>query len=227
MTHHELLARAGWFTTADRILSGISHDVNGRVAAFRALVQLVQLGESAEEALGLLAGEVDRLEGVSRLLTALQDRATAGPEVMDPRELLEEVVRLHGKHRGLENVATELVVEPESPAVRASRKPLQRALLTALGRIAWSVAERGGRSVRVSCAREADGGVRIEAAPGPLRRERGGSRPPVPYGTQSGEDFGESLASLLADDGAEVSWNDEGAEGSRLRLRFPPARAGA
>ena len=58
-----LLARAGWLVVADQILSGISHDLLGRVASLDALARLCQIqGSEPPPIESFLEGEVKKLQ---------------------------------------------------------------------------------------------------------------------------------------------------------------------
>ena len=217
-----LLARAGWPATFDRILAGLCHDLNGRAAALRGFIQLKAFGDAPASLDGLLEEEVERLEELARTLSCVPDRAGGEPELLAPRELLADLLRLHGKHRGLETFRTDLEVDREAPPLRAFRRRLQRALLVALGEAAWSAHRRGGRSLGISCAGGVDGGLLIEITPGPPSPARPATATEaagVP-GAGAGEAIG-PLRELLARDGATLESVDRG-QGLHLRLAFPP-----
>jgi len=215
-----LLVRAGWPAVLDRILAGLSHDLNGRVTALRGFLELAELGDAPGSLEAFLKGEVERLELLARTLWSLNDGSPA-PELVAPGPFLSGVLQLHERHRGLETLATALRADREAPAFRASQRELRRVLLVALAQVAWSALALGGRAVVVSCAVGEDDGLVIDLEP------EGSGAPRDPPGravpAHAGPDAGRALAAL-----AELLAHQEirlhvtrGEAGLALRLAFP------
>lgn len=92
-----ILALCGWEQAQQAILSGLVHDLNGRITALGALAQLADLGEALP---GGLAGEDERLRSLSAdfqlLLGDLGDRRRP----IMPADLLQTVIRLASRAMG-------------------------------------------------------------------------------------------------------------------------------
>jgi len=217
-----LLALAGWPGTEERILGGICHDMNGRVAALRGLLQLTGMGDDPRTLTEYLEDEVRRLERMARMLALFPDHTEGGLQMMAPGEVLPDLLLLHGKHRGLEGITTELVVDPEAPAFRASRRRLQRALLVALGAVAWSALGRGGRSLLVTCAPSGAGGLSLRVSPGkPADRSSYRAPPPLTPTDAGGERVLDALRQVMERDRISLE-SEEDEDGLRLVLLFQP-----
>lgn len=148
----ELLARAGWLAVESALIRGLAHDLNGRATALRGLVELLRLDDDGADppVLDLLREESTRLgEAVELLRLLAGDREDQPPEPLALEPLLESVLGLHARHRGLEEVETVLEVEADG-AVRVRRTFLVRALLLLLGAAGWAAREAGSRQVDVA-----------------------------------------------------------------------------
>ena len=132
-----------WIEVSDALLAGITHDLNGRVAALGGLLQVL-VGEAADpEVLALLRREGERLDATVALLRSYPRGAERAPEAIDPRELLPELLALHARRDDREGASARVEIAPAAPPARADRIWLGRALLVLFAR-AGGVGEAGG-----------------------------------------------------------------------------------
>lgn len=221
----ELLARAGWLAVESALIRGLAHDLNGRATALGGLVELLGLDDDGADppVLDLLREESTRLgEAVELLRLLAGDREDEPPEPLALESLLESVLRLHARHRGLEEVETVLEVEADG-AVRVRRTFLVRALLLLLGAAGWAAREAGGRRVDVALRGRDERVVVVIGVPDAETGEKDAA------GTEhSGpgiEAAVRGVEAVLETDGAAVDRRegDEGA-GACLELSLPALR---
>ncbi len=227
----ELLARAGWLAVESALIRGLAHDLNGRATALGGLVELLRLDDdgAGPPVLDLLREESNRLgEAVELLRLLAGDREDAPPEPLALEPLLESVLGLHARHRGLEEVETVLEVEADG-AVRVRRTFLVRALLLLLGAAGWAAREAGGRRVDVALRGGDDRVVVAIGVPETGTREKDAAGTDPSAGTErSGpgiEAAVRGVEAVLERDGAAVDRREgnEGA-GACLELSLPALR---
>lgn len=227
----ELLARAGWLAVESALMRGLAHDLNGRATALGGLVNLLRLdGDGADPpVLDLLREESTRLgEAVELLRLLAGDREDEPPEPLALEPLLESVLGLHARHRGLEEVETVLEVEADG-AVRVRRTFLVRALLLLLGAAGWAAREAGGRRVDVALRGRDDRVVVVIGVPEADTGEKDAAGTDASAGTErsgSGiEAAVRGVEAVLERDGAAVDRREgnEGA-GACLELSLPALR---
>lgn len=227
----ELLARAGWLAVESALIRGLAHDLNGRATALGGLVELLRLDEDGADppVLDLLREESTRLgEAVELLRLLAGDSEDEPPEPLALEPLLELVLGLHARHRGLEEVETALEVEADG-AVRVRRTFLVRALLLLLGAAGWAAREAGGRRVDVALRRRDDRVVVVIGLPGRGTGEKDAAGTDASAGTQrSGPGIAAAVRgveAVLERDGAAVD-RREGSEGAGacLELSLPALR---
>lgn len=227
----ELLARAGWLAVESALIRGLAHDLNGRATALGGLVDLLRLdGDGADPpVLDLLREESTRLgEAVELLRLLAGDREDEPPEPLALEPLLESVLGLHARHRGLEEVETVLEVEADG-AVRVRRTFLVRALLLLLGAAGWAAREAGGRRVDVALRGRDDRVVVVIGVPEADTGEKDAAGTDASAGTErsgSGiEAAVRGVEAVLERDGAAVDRREgnEGA-GACLELSLPALR---
>ena len=186
----------GWDEVAERIIRGLTHDMNNRLLA---LIGIRELGEDGpdSELLRLFDDELARLEAANRLLGRLGE-APGTVDVHTADALLGGVRELHARNSALRGVRTTWTVPAGLPAVRCDGVRVERALLRVLdasGRAALA----GGRHLEVS-ARAAGGALAIAIVPAPPGAVEG------------------ALGTELERTGLQRQTSAE-----RLELRFPPA----
>lgn len=227
----ELLARAGWLGVESALMRGLAHDLNGRATALGGLVDLLRLdGDGADPpVLDLLREESTRLgEAVELLRLLAGDREDEPPEPLALEPLLESVLGLHARHRGLEEVETVLEVEADG-AVRVRRTFLVRALLLLLGAAGWAAREAGVRRVDVALRGRDDRVVVVIGVPEADTGEKDAAGTDAAAGTErsgSGiEAAVRGVEAVLERDGAAVDRREgnEGA-GAFLELSLPALR---
>ena len=132
-----------WIEVSDALLAGITHDLNGRVAAVAGLLQVL-VGERPDaEALALLRREGERLDAAVALLRSYPRGAERAPAAIDPRELLPELLALHARRDDRAGAIARLEIAPAAPPARADRTWLGLALLVLFAR-AGSTGDAGG-----------------------------------------------------------------------------------
>jgi len=128
-----LLAAAGWLRVEEDIMSGVRHDLNGRVSALDGLLQIVEMdGAERTPVREYLQAEVERLWETVRVLSYLAGDLEGPVEPHLAADVVARVVALHRRHRDLDKVATEAVVADGLPPFRAPLPFLLRALLIIL-----------------------------------------------------------------------------------------------
>lgn len=153
-----------WRRLQTEVLSGVRHEVLGRLSALRSLIQIGRLGRySTDDLITMLEEETDRLERPAEWLRTLPDDHDGAPEPVGVRDLLDDLAGLATAVAESEELDVRLVGDEEWPPVRASYGELARCLLSVLVGI-------GGRSaaVRVSAERNGEGrlGLAVEAVGG-------------------------------------------------------------
>jgi len=152
-----LLARAGWLNVSDRILSGACHDLNGRLSSLDGLAQLLTLdGAEGTPVIPYLKEEISKLETVVSLLRLFPGDLMAVPEPMTPTDLVDDVVRLHRKHRGLESQATTYSCEDGLPPVLVNRARVGRGLLILMAWIGRTALDSGAGSLEIRAEAEGE-----------------------------------------------------------------------
>ncbi len=159
------LEAAGWAEITDRLVQGLCHGLNGHLST---LIGLLYMGRKREPGdagwMGHLEGELDRVEAVVRLMEGIAWDGVATAEVLDLSELLDEVVKLQGRVRGLDKLEMELLSDG-APAVRINRTVAKRALLLLLSWTAHHVREAGGARVVCTLAPDAGGATIVFRSP--------------------------------------------------------------
>ncbi len=126
--HTALLVEAGWIETADRLLGGLTHDLNGRVTSLGGMAQLLSLDEDARSMVPFLDEEVRRLAAAVKLLALLGGAEHSDPAALSLEELTPPLVELHRRHRGLEGVEVSFEASAPCPVVQPP-PTLTRAIL--------------------------------------------------------------------------------------------------
>ncbi len=151
-----------WGEVTDALLAGLTHDLNGRVAALQGLLHVVATGEPGEQVIALLQQEGERLEQTVALLRRYPRGARRSPEAFDLREVAEDALALHARREDLEEGAVRYA-RPSAIAVRADRIAATRALLVLLARA--SVPALGGRGeVALELGEDGEARMAVRAA---------------------------------------------------------------
>lgn len=135
----EALVAAGWPAVSERILAGLSHDLNGRVWTLPVLVEALDEADGTRrpEWRGYLDEELAKLGETARLVQLLAQPAV-GVEVVELRRFMPDVLALHRRHRGLEHAPVR-IESGGTPgvAVRVDPALLTRFLLLLLADAGW------------------------------------------------------------------------------------------
>ena len=193
-----LLADAGWADLLNRILMGLCHDVNGRVASLEAARQLAEMGASGPDNLGY---EVERLTGVAARMEALVGDVEGPAAAFPLSALLATAVELHAHLKDVGGAPLAVAEEPDLPPVLVNEARGVRLLLLFV-----DLASRAGVE-SLELGGDADGAELSFAAPeADAERERAAA-----------------LDRVAACDGGRVSWKAD-----RCSLELPSlARARA
>lgn len=196
----EALRRADWHMLADRLLAGVSHDINGRAAALSAIAHMSETYGEAPAA-GLLHQESRTLENIVELLSLLQGDLDGDPEPMAVGEHLPRLVELSSKGRGLDRVEVLLDVNGTAPPILVNWCLFFRSFLIVLDRMSNVACDLGSKQVSVECGPKRDG-LHVGVVVLPTETDQ----PPGGHGHF--ETMGEKLASVadaLASTGGSVS----------------------
>lgn len=130
-----------WLPLSEGLIAGIHHALNNRMAALRAVGQVVDADLPFDHPLsGAMAGELERLERTAELL-ALLTPGDAGLEPVLVDEVVGNAVRLFEMHHSLRDRRVEARYAPGLLPVLGNRADLLRALLMML---AIAGRDRGG-----------------------------------------------------------------------------------
>jgi hypothetical protein len=163
-----------WRRVVERIVAGVSHDLNGRVTAFEGLLHLAELQPPSPDWLErYLRGEVDKLQASAQLLRQLpRSSRGGGAEALQLADLLDVAVRMCSCAMDTDAERLHLEVR-QRPVVRAEHDALLEALILAIaahaladhtGGVQVGLEQRGEQAiVEIRCERNgAD--VEIQAA---------------------------------------------------------------
>lgn len=188
---------AEWSTLTDALLRGVAHALSNRTGA---LTALRDLGASEAETRELLAGEIERLTQLIRLLRLVPGEPTASPEALDVPATVADAVAVLGLHPQIREVRWTIATAGTPQPVRAERWVLLRSLLLLLAGALADAVSQGARELRVTTTGDEQATALVVGADQTTRW-----REPTAY------------ARTLADRmGAALSW-DAGA----LELRLP------
>lgn len=211
---------SSWRRLQTEVLSGVRHEVLGRLSALRSLIQIGRLGRySTDDLITMLEEETDRLERPAEWLRTLPDDHDGAPEPVGVRDLLTDLAGLATAVAESEELEVRLVGDEEWPPVRASYGELARCLLSVLVGV-------GGRSaaVRVSAAREDDGRLRltVEALGGATGGGERSARFPLGSDGEGGELRARpELRAALARLGGDIVVESPGGSPPRCELLLP------
>lgn len=199
-----------WRVVLRALVSGISHDLSGRVTALAGAVHVARMGGLDAEVVGILEGEVDRLAASSALLRALPVGPGWDPETFVLGDLLREVGRLYACRAGARPPDVR-IEDAASTLVHAAPGVLSQALLLLL---AAAEANRSARAPLLIRTSERDDlvVVRIESL----------TRPGDP---EHAAELDAARAAAAAR--ARIEWSGgkleiaSGAEGVRYSIRLP------
>ena len=152
----EALARAGWDAVADRLMSGLTHDLNGRIASLHGLVQLARM--TAESDLDIhVEEEARKLEDIVALFGLLAGTPGTEPEPMALGEHLPQLISLHSLDRSLHRIDTILDEAEQAPPILVNWCVFTRAFLILANQVGASAREHGAGSVRIAYGPANDG----------------------------------------------------------------------
>lgn len=211
-----------WRRLQTEVLSGVRHEVLGRLSALRSLIQIGRLGRySTDDLITMLEEETDRLERPAEWLRTLPDDQDGAPEPVGVRDLLDDLAGLATAVAESEELEVRLVGDEDWPPVRASYGELARCLLSVLVGI-------GGRSaaVRVSAERNGEGrlGLAVEAVGGAGATGGGDASEGFPLGR--GDEDGElrarpELRAALERLGGDIAVESPAGSPPRCELLLP------
>jgi hypothetical protein len=155
-------AVARWLWHRDQLLRGVTHALSNRVAAASVAAWLVESGPTAPAVAAItFREEIDRLEGLLRLLRQLPVRADAAPEPVVPVDVVRSAVALHAHRPDLPDLPCAIETDGEAQAGWADPDALCHAIAIALAAAASAVGATGLR-VRID-ADDAVVGIGVQA----------------------------------------------------------------
>lgn len=215
------LERAGWPRVRERILRGISHDLNGRAGTLPVLVEALAgdgMGIGADEILGHVREECRRVTVAARQLQIL----TQPPGTVEPFALsgvLSDAVALQRRLRGPENRPVRVDAGSGDVALHTDPVLLGRLILIVLAEAGWA---SGGPEGEIDVRVVRDAGTTSLVVEAPSRREdtlpeaptrRGAPMPEAPVGQEDLAHAAEAARLLGIGLVAETSGGDH-----RIRL---------
>lgn len=218
-----------WRKLQREVISGIRHEVLGRLSALRSLIQIGRLGRySTDDLISMLEEETDRLERPAEWLRALPEGHDGAPEPVGLRDLLSDVAGLARAVAESEDLEVRLPEGEDWPPVRASYGELARCLLSVLVGV-------GGRSVAVRVRGEKgdDGRFRltVEAlggASGDEMRGEGSEGFPLGWSEEDGAlEARPELRAALAGLGGDLCVEGSSSSSTTCTLLLPTSSSGA
>lgn len=123
-----------WAEEGDALVRGLAHALSNRVAALSLAADDLadESPDVAAEARARLAGEVERLATIDRLLKLVPGDRAARAQALLPGEVLADALALHAHHLELREVTLRGAADASAPPVRVPRALLLRALVLLL-----------------------------------------------------------------------------------------------
>ena len=204
-----LLARAGWPAVVDAVLSGISHELSGRVASLDALVGLHQMqGQEQTPIATYLEGEIQKLQSTVELLRLIPGNLGADAEGALPKDIATRSLAISRMQSILSSVDIKTSIGNDVAPVLVNQSRLFRILLILLRR-AGSCADHLGLTEIVMTGETVGDEVVLRIVPGPAQNQ---GRPEDP-----GDENIKALAEVLAMDGGSLFFP----EGGFVEVRLP------
>lgn len=122
----------GWRGVVGLLVSGIGHDLNGRLTALMGIAHVARHAGLDSELLDVLDDQVQRLETSIRALRNMPVGGPGKPELTRIKDLLQPVVELYGCRGGGDEVALEVEEAGPSNAIRMRVRPFIEAVLLML-----------------------------------------------------------------------------------------------
>jgi hypothetical protein len=134
---------AEWMALSEALTRGLLHALNNRITALGAFAELSAIGDEEFTPQRVLPGEMARLQQVNGLFRLLLTEET-GPEPLELRPVLDDVLALHAHHPRLRSLRTELVGADGLMPIRVPRWALLRLLLAFVETAKLGAEERAG-----------------------------------------------------------------------------------
>ena len=146
-----LLAEAGWPAFQDRLILGLCHDLNGRVASLQAVTHLVEMGEPLPATLGI---EAERLKEVANRLALLHGDLEAPPTPFALDQLLRLAVDTYARLKDVDGSTVDVGVNEGAPPVLVNEGRFMRTLLLFVD---WARCSTSGSALTLEVTGDADG----------------------------------------------------------------------
>lgn len=219
--HQEKMAAFGL------LAAGIAHEVGNPLTAISSLVQMLQRRDCdayAREKLGLVSGQLQRIQGTLRELITFSRPASSERGLTSLTDILDDALSILKYSRGARERRVAIDVAPELPPVPGVRDQLVQVFLNLL--LNAIDATRKGGCIVVS-ARCGEDGVEVTVKDdGPGISPEHAGRLFQPYFTTKKHGTGLGLfvtRKLVADHGGEVGFVSRPNEGTEFRVRLPAA----
>lgn len=141
-----------WLRLSDAVVAGIHHTLNNRVAALRAVAQVLEMevppGHPLQRSLGV---EMERLQETVRVLSLVPRHRTAPAEPVQVADLLRDAHCLYREHHDLRDVPFAVEGAEDVLPVWGEPSALTHALLVLLGVVGRRAAGQAGAGIRARC----------------------------------------------------------------------------
>ena len=156
----ERLQQSRRLEAVGRLAAGVAHDFNNLLTVMFAEATRLRRGDArTAAAAGNIATAAQRAAALTRQLLTFGRRQVRAPEVLDLNEVVGQLEKLLGSFLG-EDIRLEVVLAPESVAVRADRTEIEQILLNLVTNARDAMPEGGVVTIRT--ARADDGRVLLE-----------------------------------------------------------------
>ncbi len=219
LLHQEKMASFGL------LAAGIAHEVGNPLTAISSLVQILQRREDNpyfQEKLGLVNGELRRIQGTLRELTQFSRPATSATGLVSIPAAVAEALNIVKYYKGTRARRLETLMPADLPRVRCQREGLAQAILN-LVLNAIDATGPGGH-IRLSAEAESDHIDITVADDGPGIAPEHLARLFRPYFTTKKNGTGLGLfvtQKLVADFGGTVTCSSAPGRGTAFTLRLP------
>jgi hypothetical protein len=120
-----------WGAVLDKLILGVSHHISNRVSTLAGVSEILAGDDTLPPIIGVLSGEVPKLEEAVRLLRLLAV-SEEGEEAVEPIRLVEDAIALAKLHPDFTGVVYTTVGGSETPPVLAYPVALTHEILVAL-----------------------------------------------------------------------------------------------
>jgi two-component system, sporulation sensor kinase A len=145
----ELLLRSEKLSVAGQLSAGIAHEIRNPLTAIKGFLQLMKSGQPAkQEYLDVISEELNRIEDILSELLLLAKPQALKREVLDIRNLLEQMITLLGPQAILKNIDVEAEFASGLPNITADENQLKQIFINFIKNAMESMPDGGLIRVR-------------------------------------------------------------------------------